>query len=83
MHYYQSEGQTSYCHTPCLMLAQKKERWNKVGLTVSQWHVVTSEAGHAIGMQHFMDTVWDSKMKTNFCLKIMMWSLPQISLRFL
>ena len=38
------------------MLAQQKERWNKVGeQTVSQWRAMTSKAGHAVGMQYFMD----------------------------
>ena len=43
------------------MLAQQKERWNKVGLTVSQWRAMTSKAGHAVGMQYFMD-------RTKYCL---------------
>ena len=43
------------------MLAQQKERCNKVGLTVSQWRAMASEAGHAVGMQYFT-------VRTKYCL---------------
>ena len=75
------------------MLAQQKERWNKVRLTVSQWHAMTSEAGHAIGMQYFMDRTkycLGFSDEDQICLKIMVLSKKKkkrssivITLRFL
>ena len=56
------------------MLAQQKERWNKVGLTVSQLRSMTSKAGHAVGMQYFMD-------RTKYCLGF--WDEDQISLKIM
>ena len=72
------------------MLAQQKQRWNKAGLTVSQWHSMTSEAEHAVGMQYFMDRAkycLGFSDKDQICLKIMVFSkkksLLEISVRFL
>ena len=66
------------------MLAQQKERWNIVGLTVSQWRPMTSEPEHAVGI---VGVVWDSQTKTKFVSKS--WRSPKkkssivITLRFL
>ena len=74
------------------MLAQQKERWNKMGLTVSQWCAMTSEAGHAVGMQYFMDRTQycvGFSDKEQICLKIMVFfkkkekSSIVVTLRFL
>ena len=59
------------------MLAQQKKRWNKKGLTVSQWHAMTSEAGHAVGMQYFINRAkycLGFSDKDQICLKIMVFS---------
>ena len=59
------------------MLAQQKERWNKAGLTVSQWCSMTSEAGHAIGMHYFMDRTkycLGFSNEDQICLKVMVFS---------
>ena len=56
------------------MLTQQKKRWNKMGLTVSQWCAMTSEAGHAVGMQYFTDRTkycLGFSDKDQICLKIM------------
>ena len=68
-------------------------------LTVLQWDTVTSEVCHAVGMTKLVmqlicntlwvgqKTVWDSKTKTNFCPKIVVFlkkrSSLEINLRFL
>ena len=63
------------------MLAQQKERWNKVGLTVSLWCAMISEAGHAVGMQYFMNRTkycMGFSDKDQICLKIMVFSKKKI-----
>ena len=59
---------------------------------MTQWHAVTSEAGHAVGMPKLVmqltyntlwvgqKLVWDSKTKTNFFPKIMVFSTKKIGL---
>ena len=57
-----------------------------IGLTILKWHAVTFEVGHAVGMPKLVmqfacntlcvgqKIVWYSKIKTNFCPKIIVFS---------
>ena len=67
-----------------------KARLFNIGLTILQWRVVTSEAGHAVGMLKLVmqltcntlwvgqKFVWNSKTKTNFCHKIIAFSKKKV-----